>query len=77
MVTDAGLKGAGAHSRTPPPSISLLLDVQMDARLKELAALKNLTNLDISSTGVTDAGMKELAAFKNLTNSPPSLHTRV
>ena len=38
-----------------------------DAGLKELAALKNLTTLDLSDTEVTDAGLKELAALKNLT----------
>ena len=38
-----------------------------DAGLKELAALKNLTTLDLSETRVTGAGLKELAALKNLT----------
>ena len=38
-----------------------------DAGLKELAALKNLTTLNLSHTNVTDAGLKELAALKNLT----------
>ena len=33
-----------------------------DAGLKELAALKNLTTLNLSDTQVTDAGLKELAA---------------
>ena len=38
-----------------------------DAGLKELAALKNLSTLDLSATNVTGAGMKELAVLKNLT----------
>ena len=38
-----------------------------DAGLKELAALKNLTTLNLSETRVTGAGLKELAALKNLT----------
>ena len=38
-----------------------------DADLKELAALKNLTTLDLIGTEVTDAGLKELATLKNLT----------
>jgi internalin A len=37
-----------------------------DAGLKELAGLKNLQWLDLSSTKITDAGLKELAALKNL-----------
>ena len=35
--------------------------------VKELAALENLTTLDLSNARATDAGMKELAALKNLT----------
>ena len=38
-----------------------------DTGLKELAALKNLTALDLSDTRVTDAGVKELASLKKLT----------
>jgi len=37
-----------------------------DAGLKELAALKNLQELDLAGTKVTDAGLKELAALKTL-----------
>ncbi len=36
------------------------------AGLKELAALKNLTILDLSRTNVTDADVKELISLKNL-----------
>ena len=35
--------------------------------LKELAPLKNLTELRLFGTQVTDAGLKELAPLKNLT----------
>ena len=35
--------------------------------MKELAALKNLSTLNLSAHNVTDAGLKELAALKNLT----------
>ena len=38
-----------------------------DAELKALAALKNLTTLNLATARVTDAGLKELAALKNLT----------
>ena len=37
-----------------------------DVGLKEIAALKNLTALDLSYTKVTDAGLKEITALKNL-----------
>jgi Leucine-rich repeat (LRR) protein len=37
-----------------------------DAGLKDLAALKQLRNLDLNSTKVTDAGLKDLAALKQL-----------
>ena len=39
-----------------------------DAELKELAALKNLTTLDLFRTRVTGAGIKELAGLKGLTS---------
>ena len=39
-----------------------------DAQVKELAALKRLTALDLSGTGLTDAGMKELSGLKHLTS---------
>ena len=35
--------------------------------MKELAALKNLTKLDLSETKLTDAGLKELAKLQSLT----------
>jgi len=38
-----------------------------DAGVKELAALENLTALDLSQTMITDAGVKELTGLKNLT----------
>ncbi len=38
-----------------------------NAGLKELAALKNLTILNLEGTEVTDTGLKELAALKKLT----------
>ena len=38
-----------------------------DAELKVLAALKDLTTLNLFHTRVTGAGLKELAALKNLT----------
>jgi hypothetical protein len=37
-----------------------------DVGLKELAGLKNLKALYLSTTQVSDAGLKELAALKNL-----------
>ena len=46
-----------------------------DAGLKELAALKNLTTLNLYRWHkVTDAGLKELAALKNLTHARPVRH---
>ena len=38
-----------------------------DAGLKELAPLKNLTSLNLTSTPVTDAGLRTLAPLKELT----------
>jgi internalin A len=39
-----------------------------DAGLKELSALKQLTELDLRKTQVTDEGLKELSALKQLTS---------
>lgn len=38
-----------------------------DADVKELAALQELTVLNLSLTAITDAGLKELRALKLLT----------
>ncbi len=40
-----------------------------DSDLKELVGLKNLTTLDLGSTGVTGAGLKELVGLL-----PPTRH---
>ncbi|MCS7168315.1 MAG: hypothetical protein RMI91_05310 [Gemmatales bacterium] len=38
-----------------------------DAELNDLAALQNLTTLNLWSTRITDAGLRDLAALRNLT----------
>ena len=45
-----------------------------DAGLKEVAGLKSLRILELSSTGVTDAGLKELARFQEPAGTLPQLH---
>ena len=35
--------------------------------MKELRELKQLTELDLDRTNITDAGLKELSGLKNLT----------
>jgi hypothetical protein len=48
------------------PVITAKVRKVSDAGLKELAALKNLTTLDLWRTSVSDAGLKELAALESL-----------
>ena len=66
-----GLKGKVTRDDTQPGKPVVKVELTgtevTDAGVKELAALKNLTNLNLSFTKVTDAGVKELAALKNLT----------
>ena len=51
----------------PVVRVSMYSTKVSDAGLKDLAALRGLTTLDLSVTKVTDAGLKELAALKGLT----------
>jgi Leucine-rich repeat (LRR) protein len=48
------------------PSKAVRKPLLNDTGVKELAALKSLTTLDLSLNNVTAAGLKELAALKNL-----------
>jgi len=69
-----GKDGARPKSAEEVISLNLCLTQVTNAGLKDLAALKNLTTLDLYGLRVTDAGLKELAPLKNLTalslNSP-------
>ena len=50
----------------PVIEVNLCDGAVTDAGLKELAALKSLTALNLGHTKVTDPGLKELAPLKNL-----------
>jgi len=51
----------------PVVRVSLYHNKQVtDADLKELAAFKDLSSLDLAHTKITDEGIKHLAALKNL-----------
>jgi len=62
---------SGVLPKLPAPEVSFGLKLWYtqitDAGLHEIAAMKNLTCLDLSETGITDAGLKELVGLQKLT----------